>query len=150
MQKPTMRGSIFSNTTSVIPGLADIKNDPTLAGISVNKARIICPVWYDGATYKPSRYPAQLYMRYFTATGNRYLVPDYNISTSFFDGRIDTTKSVYRFNISSYVQSYLEDQTGRLKPEFEILLPIGISNNAILRANNNSVPVKFEFTYSKY
>lgn len=132
-----------------IPGLADIKNTPGLSKISINKARIICPVWYDGTTYKPSTYPSKLYMRYSTTSGIRYLMPDYYISTTFFDGVIDTVKNTYSFNIASYLQSYLEDSEGKLLPEFELVLPSGLSNNAILRANDNSEPVKFELTYTK-
>ena len=136
-------------TRMKIPGLTDIKNNPLLSKISVNKARIICPVWYDGSIYKASTFPSQLYMRYSTTSGIRYLMPDYYISNTFFDGAIDTVKNTYSFNIASYVQSYLEDTKGTLLPEFELVLPSGLSNNAILRANENSVPVKFEFTYTR-
>jgi hypothetical protein len=137
-------------TRFTIPALDDLRASDDFKNISISKARLVYPVWYDGSIYKASTIPSQLFMRYYTNTGTRYLVPDYFISTSFFDGRADTVSSVYNFNIASYVQSYLEDETGRLKPEFELILPAGSLNNAILRANNSSAPVKFEFTYTRY
>jgi hypothetical protein len=144
-----MQGMNGVYTKFKIPGLTDLKKNPLFSKISVNKARIICPVWYDGYKYKPSTFPSQLYMRYATSSGNRYLMPDYYLSSAFFDGAVDTVKNTYTFNIASYVQNYLEDSGGTLMPEFELVLPTGNLNNAILRANSSSVPVKFEFTYTK-
>ncbi|MCJ7446452.1 MAG: DUF4270 domain-containing protein [Bacteroidales bacterium] len=139
-----------------LPGLGNIKNDPLYTGISVNKARIICPAWYDGSFYKPSTFPSQIYLRYIDDTGTKKLVHDLDIYNQtygnypFFDGTIDTTAGVYNLNIASYVQNYLEDTDNKLKPEVEIFLPSGSTKNAILKANSSSNPVKFEFTYTRF
>jgi len=133
-----------------IPGLAELKSNTDFDGISVNKARLICPVHYDGEIYKPATFPSQLFMRYYTATGAKYLVPDYSISSTFFDGTKDTLNSVYNFNIASYLQYYFEDSDNDLLPVFDLVLPSGASTNAILKANNSSSPLKFEFTYTRF
>jgi hypothetical protein len=139
-----------------LPSLGNIKNDPLFTGIAVNKARIICPAWYDGSLYKPSTFPSQIYLRYIDETGAKRLVHDLDIYNQtygnypFFDGTIDTTAGVYNLNIASFVQNYLEDTGNKIKPEVEIFLPSGSTKNAILKANRNSNPAKFEFTYTRF
>ncbi len=142
-------------TRLVIPGLEDIKNGPDRARISVNKARIIIPVYYDYSLYKPSTIPQQAYMRYLTGTGSKSIVPDYfvsSVSTDFYGGTPDTLANVnvYKFNIPTFVQVYLDDKNNVLKPEVEIFLPSASSHNAILKANNSHPRIKFEFTYTKF
>lgn len=137
-------------TKFVLPGLEDIKNDTSFSGIYINKARIICPVQYDGDAYIGASFPSLLYMGYYTNTGKTYLVPDYSISTSFYDGKIDTTAGNYTFNVASYVQNFLDDSKGTLKPEFQLALPEGSVQNAILKANSSNFPVKFELTYTRF
>ena len=137
-------------TKILIPGLGDIKNDPALNGISINKARFIVPVVYDNDVYKPSTIPSQLFLRYNTTSGSRYIVPDYSVSVSFYDGTPDTTRNVYNINLATYVQNYLEDTSDELTAEFELfLLPVS-SNNVILKANNSHTPVKFELTFTRF
>jgi hypothetical protein len=138
-------------TKFVLPGLEDIKNDTSLSGIYINKARIICPVQYDGNTYIGASFPSLLYMGYYTNTGKTYLVPDYSIiSPSFYNGTVDTTAGNYTFNIASYVQLFLDDATDTFKPEFQLALPEGSTKNAILKANSNRSPVKFELIYTRF
>ncbi len=137
-------------TKFTVPGLEDIKNDTSLKGIKVNKARITWPVHYDGYIYHGSSFPSQLYMGYYDNTGSRYLIHDYYISTLFFDGEIDTTAGNYSFNLAYYVQQFLEDSTNVLKPEFQLILPTGSVQNAILKANNSTDPVKFDLTYTRF
>ena len=67
----------------------------------------------------------------------------------FFDGTLDSVANVYNFNIPAFVQSYLKDETGELKPEVEIFQDSGILN-VVFGANKNKTPVKFEFTYTKF
>jgi hypothetical protein len=43
------------------------------------------------------------------------------LHSNFFDGKLDSVANVYNFNIPSFVQSYLNDATGNVKPEVEIL-----------------------------
>jgi len=143
-----MMNGVF--TKILIPGLEDIKNDPLMTNISVNKARLIIPVFYDNDIYKPSTLPAQVYLRYLTSTGSRFIIPDYSIGSAFYDGTPDTTKHVYNINFATYVQKYLKDDSGVFTTQFELFLLPGSSNNVILKANNSHTPVKFEFTYTRF
>lgn len=138
------------NTRIMIPGLSDIKMDPTMKNISVNKARIIIPVHYDGDIYKPSTLPGQVFLRYITTTGNKYIVPDYSVSSSFYDGTPDTTKNVYNINIATWYQRYLDNKSDTMTTNFELFLLPSSSNNLILKANNSTTPVKFELTYTRF
>ncbi len=133
-----------------VPGLKEIKEDPSLDGIYINKARISCPVHYDGGSYIGSAFPALLYMGYYNKAGERYLVPDYYVNALFFDGVIDTTAGNYSFNIASYVQLFLDDSTDTYRPDFQLALPEGSLQNAILKANNSANPIKFELTYTRF
>ncbi|MEI6047338.1 MAG: DUF4270 family protein [Bacteroidota bacterium] len=134
-----------------LPGLENLKNDPSFDNIAVNKVRLTVPVYLDGDLYKTTTVPSSLFLRYKTNSGTKYVVPDYNIDTyhSFFDGTLDTTALVYNFNIPSFVQGYLEDDKNNIQPELEIFQGTG-TKNVILKANNNKTPVKFQFTYTKF
>jgi len=138
-------------TKITFPGLESLKNDPSFENIAVNKARLTVPVYLDGDLYKASTIPSRLRLRYKSKSGVKYDVPDYNIDDihSFFDGNIDTTANLYNFNIAAFVQIYLDDATGDIKPELEIFQTTG-TKNAIFRANNSKTPVKSEFTYTKF
>lgn len=138
-------------TAVKLPGLENLKNDPSFDNIAVNKARLTIPVYDDGDLYRISDAPRQLYLRYKSSDGSKYIVPDYNIDQyhTFFDGTIDTTNFTYGFNLASYVQEYLNDETGEVQPELEVFQFSGV-NNVILKANNSTNPVKFEFTYTKF
>jgi hypothetical protein len=135
-----------------LPGLESLKNDPSfMEKVGVNKAKLTFPIYFDGNIYKPSTIPSQLLLRYKTKSGSKYVVPDYSIDTyhSFFDGTPDTVANVYNFNIATFVQGYLDDATGNVKPELEIFQVAGTSN-VILKANNSKTPAKFVFTYTKF
>lgn len=137
-------------TKVLLPGLAELKNDPSMNNIAVNRARLIVPVFSDNSLYKGSKMAAQLYIRYKTADGSKFFVPDYNPNNTFFDGKVDTTTNVVRFNIASYVQNYFEDKTNSLQPEVEIFITTGSIKNAILKTGESSTPARFEFTYTKF
>jgi hypothetical protein len=135
-----------------LPGLADLKkNSSLLEGLAINKARLIVPVQYDGNNFTPTTVPQNLILRYRTKDGTKYVVPDYSLDTyhTFFDGNLSLTDSVYNFNIATYIQGYLKDQTGELSPEVEIFQASG-TQNVVLKANNSKLPPKFEFTYTKF
>ncbi len=136
-------------TKVVLPGLEKIKNDPAFSKIAVNKARLTIPVSLDGDILKPSTVASQILLTY-KLSDTSYYVPDYSISQSFFDGVLDTINKVYNFNVASFVQKYLEDSGNKIKPELEMLLPSTSTHNAVLKANDSSKPVKFEFTYTKF
>ena len=139
-------------TKFVFPGLENIKNDASFAKISINKARLVVPVFLNGNQYRTTTVPPQLVLKYKTSNGSKFVVPDWNIDPTyqtFFDGKIDTTAKVYNFNIPAFVQAYLEDATDKVKPELYIYQVSG-TNNVILKANKSKTPVKFEFTYTKF
>ncbi|HEX2974412.1 MAG TPA: DUF4270 family protein [Bacteroidales bacterium] len=137
-------------TKIVIPGLADLKKSGNFSNVAVNKARLTIPFYSDEGQYKHKLLPKQLLLAYKTSTG-KYRVPDLNLGDngSYFDGVIDTVKNVYNFNIATYVQKYLEDQTGELRPELEIVQNSG-TQNLIFRGNSNSKKTTFALTYTEY
>jgi hypothetical protein len=139
-------------TRLIIPGLENMKNNPSTANIAVNKARLSLPVYFDGELFKPSTVPQSLIMMYRDNEGLRYVVPDYSIDTyhTFFDGTLDSTANVYSFNLATFVQKYLDDTTGEIKPELEIYQGSGAASNLILKANSSSTPAKFEVTYTEF
>jgi len=139
-------------TRLTFPGLKNIKNNPLFDKIAVNKARVVVPVYLNGNQYKTTTVPPQLILKYKTSAGSRFVVPDYNIETQsqiFYDGKIDTTARVYKFNIPAFVQAYLKDATNTVEPELDIFELSG-TNNVILKANKSKTPIKFEFTYTKF
>ncbi len=139
-------------TKVTLPGLASLKNDPSMKNIAVNKAKLSIPVQFDGTLYKPTTVPTSLILRYRSKAGIKYVVPDYNIDAtyhSFFSGALDTVANVYNFNIPAFVQGYLKDATGQVEPELEVFQGAG-TRNVILKANNSKTPVKFQFTYTKF
>ncbi len=138
-------------TRILLQGLDSIKNNPSLKGISVNRARLVYPYWNTATGYSQSDLPSQLYMRYTDNTGTRYYVPDYNPDNpTFYDGKIDTVAGVYRFNLVTFVQRYLNDTENKVKPEVDLYIQPSSTQKVIMRANGNSKPVKFEFTYTKF
>ncbi len=137
-------------TRVLLPGLEDIKNNSDYSGISVNKARLIVPVFLDGENYTKLSIPSILMLRYTKADGEKLIVPDYIINSTFYDGIADTVNLKYSFNLVTFIQQYLEDTSDEVKPELDIVVPSGITENVILKANDSSNPVKFEFTYTKF
>ena len=145
-------------TKLFLPGLKKIKTDNSFGKIAINRARLVVPVHFKAtvlSSYITPYVPSQLFLRYRSKTGIRYTVPDYSlgssvdISHSFFDGKLDSVAYVYNFNIPAFVQDYLEDATGNIEPELDIYQGAG-TKNVILNANKNKIPVKFEFTYTKF
>jgi len=145
-------------TQLALPGLRDIKNDISFGKVAINRAKLIVPVYFTATSDHPyisKAVPARLLLRYRSKTGLRYNVPDFSLAPTidtnhdFFDGRLDTVAHVYNFNIPAFVQTYLEDATNSVEPELEIYQGAG-TNNAILGANKGKLPVKFEFTYTKF
>ena len=139
-------------TKIVLPGLAKIKNDASIGKIAINRAKLIVPVVINGNQFTGTNIPPRLVLKYQTAGGSSFVVPDWNIEPSyqtFFDGRVDTIAKVYNFNIPAFVQAYLDDATNNVEPELG-LYEEGGTNNVILKANKNKTPVKFEFNYTKF
>jgi hypothetical protein len=139
----SLEGGVF--TKIKIPGLNSFKS---LMPISVNKARLVVPVFLDDVIFKTTTVPSQILLKYISTTGVNYVVPDYIINPNFFDGSFNSTQKVYTFNIASFVQEYLKGNIQ--KPELEMFLPLGLIKNVILKANNNPTPVQFVLTYTNF
>jgi hypothetical protein len=138
---------VFTKIT--LPGLENIKNNPAYDKIAVNKARLTVPIHLDGDIYTLLTAPQQLLLRFKTASGVKYIVPDYSASPDFFDGTLDAKAKVYNFNLAGFVQAYLDDTKGEVLPELEMYQNSG-TKNVILKANNSKSPVKFSLTYTKF
>jgi hypothetical protein len=114
---------------------------------SVNKARLTFSVFLDTNYYTTASLPPQIWMKY-AKSDTSYIVPDYQVSPSFFDGKYNSTQKTYSFNLAAFVQEYLK---GRISdPVVEMVFPEGEYKNVILKANNSYSKVKFEFTYTRF
>ncbi len=116
--------------------------------LSVNKAKITIPVYIDGDIYQSSNVPTSIFLIYKSSDGYNYLVPDYYLSTTFYDGTLNKSTLKFTFNIAAFVQYYLE----RKIPDPELVLSLSDTEyrNIILKANNSYSPVKFEISYTRY
>lgn len=136
-----------------IPGLEKIKESSALSNVAINRARLVVPIQFkpSGNNYYSNSLPSIMRLRYKASTGKRYEVPDYLMgsSTKFFDGTLDSVNNVYNFNIPAFVQAYLEDKTGLVKPVLEIFQNTG-TTNAVFKVNNSKKPARFEFAYTKF
>jgi hypothetical protein len=139
-------------TKIVIPGLESLKNNPSGSKTAINKASLFMPVHYDGVYYTNATIPDNLYLRYYNTSGVKEMIPDYYIDDyhEYFNGKLDTTNSEYKFNISNFIQDYLNDKEGILKPELEVFQGSGEIKNVILKANDSKSPVRLEITLTKF
>ena len=128
-----------------LPGLEYFKN---LGSVSVNKARLSIPVFLDDDIYTDDDLPSRIYMSYKDSEGAKHVLPDYIISPAFFDGSYNSTTGKYSFNITSFVQEYLE---GKIPDtELEMYFPEGEYRNVILKANGAINTSTFEFVYTTF
>lgn len=147
-------------TKVVFPGLDSLKKRFANSKFTINKARLTVPIYFDAGSYTAANAPASLRLRYMFKDSVKLDVPDYTLdaSNAFFDGTLNAADSVYSFNIATFIQQYLEDNTDDFKPELEIFqTPNGLVNSnpkalnsVIFRANKSKTPVKFVMTYTKY
>ena len=139
-------------TKIVFPGLDSLRKKFSKSRVSVNKARITIPAYYDGDRFTVSTVPPKLSLRYTDKEGEKHFVPDFEIddNNKFFDGTLHKTDSTYYFNIPTYIQNYLEDKNNEYMPELEVYLGQTGLNSVILKANSNTSPVKFEMTYTEF
>jgi hypothetical protein len=133
-------------TKVVIPGLEKLKESMPLG---INKARLAFPAYFN-EDYFPEEnlFTISLLARYNNSDGLRTILPDYELSTVFFDGDYYGLDYEYRINIINFVQKYLEGEID--EPTFELFLPSNSINNLILRSNNPLYPVKLEMVFSKF
>ena len=139
-------------TKIVFPGLDSLKKEFSKGKISINKARLSIPVYYDGDRYTVLTVPSSLRLRYTDSKGVKNDVPDYLLDTQhkFFGGALNKLDSTYYFNIPTYIQSYLEDKNNEFLPELEVYQDPTRLNSVILKANANKTPIKFEMTYTRF
>ena len=115
---------------------------------SVNKTRLTFTVFLDEDIYKTTTVPSRIYMSYIKSTGTKDIVPDYYVSSTFFDGTFNTAAKTYSFNLSAFAQEYLE---GRIPdPVVDMYFPEGEIKNVILKANNSPSPVGFQFVFTQF
>jgi len=126
-----------------MPSLEPFRNIDNLA---VNKARIIAPVHIDGTTYKESTMPARVYVRYRDSEGRELLIPDLLHDLAFMDGKYYSDNDYYIFNITTFVQKYLNGEID--EPSVELFLPLTATQNVIFKANSNEPAFKLEFAYT--
>lgn len=147
-----LQGLNGAYTKITIPGLETIKNDPLTGKIAVNKATLYIPVHFDGEEYTKSTIPDDLLLRYVNSAGVKEVVPDYYVDdyNAYFGGGLDTTFNRYKFNISNFIQDYLNDKEGVLKPELEVIQRASDLRNVIFKANDSKTPVRLEMTITKF
>lgn len=116
--------------------------------IAVNKARIIAPVHIDGETYLEKDMPAQILVRYRNSEGKEVAIPDMVHGLSYMDGTYNKDKDSYIFNITSFVQQYIEG--GIDTPSVELFFPLSAVKNVIFKANGNNPAFRLEFAYTIY
>ncbi|HRR92741.1 MAG TPA: DUF4270 family protein [Bacteroidales bacterium] len=134
-----------ASTRITFPGLQTFRDSSRL---SVNRARITIPVYVDGVVYKATSIPTSIFLIYKNSEGYSYIVPDYYMSSAFYNGNLNSTTLNFTFNIAAFVQTYID---GKI-PEAQLSLSLSDSEyrNLILKANNSHTPVKFELTYTRY
>jgi hypothetical protein len=127
------------------PALNQLKS---LMPVSVNKAKLTFSVYFDEDIYKSTTVPSRIYLSYVTPDGFKAIVPDYYVNANFFDGTFNSTTKKYSFNLTAFVQLFLE---GKIQsPEVEMYFPDGEFRNVILKSDISFEPVKFDFIYTRY
>ncbi len=139
-------------TKIVFPGLDGLKQKFANSKVSINKARISIPAYYDGDRYTVLTVPSALRLLYTDKDGVKHDVPDYNLdaNSQFFDGTLHTVDSTYYFNIPTYIQLYLEDTKNEYLPELDVYQGSNGLQSVIFRANGSKIPVKFDLTYTEF
>jgi len=90
--------------------------------------------------------PQRVYVRYRDADGKVQVIPDYLHDISFMDGTYYSDNDYYIFNITTFVQKYLDGEIE--EPSVELFLPLTSTRNAVFRANANEPAFKLEFAYT--
>jgi len=128
-----------------LPGLAGLKG---MLPISVNKAKLIMPVYLDNDIFTDGTVPSTLFLRYTDADGKKIFIPDAMLGQPYFGGIYKSDTDSYSFNLAAFVQEYLE---GRIpEPVVEIYVPRSVDADLILKANSASVRPRFELAMTKY
>ena len=119
-----------------------------LLPLSVNKARLTFTVYFDGTDYTVTNAPTQMYLYYNKTDSTIDYVPDYYVSSTFADGKFNSTSLTYSFNLAAFVQEYLEGKIS--KPVVDLYLPENMFTNVLLRSVGSKNPPKFSFVYTRF
>jgi len=128
-----------------IPSLSNFR---TTERIAVNKARLYVPVYLNTVYFPEADVPTRIYLRYRDGEGKEAAVPDLVHDIGFLDGTYYNAKDYYVFNITSFVQQYLDG--GIENPSVEMYYPLASDSNVIFKVNANDPTVRFEFVYTIY
>jgi hypothetical protein len=147
----------------IIPGLDDLKKmfldsikvvsngivtyKKTTNG-SINKARLFFSVFLDSTNFISTDLPVQILMKYTVADTAQYVVPDYQVSSTFYGGAFNSSTITYSFNLAAFIQEYLKGKI--TNKTLEMYYAEGEFRNVILKANNSKFPVKFYITYTRF
>jgi hypothetical protein len=137
---------MFQDSIKVVSG-GKVTYVQTTRG-SINKARLTFSVFLDGASFVSTNLPAQILMKYTKSDTAQYVVPDYQVSTTFYGGTFNSTTTTYSFNLAAFLQEYLKGKI--LDPTLEMYYAEGEFRNVILKANNSKSPVRFYITYTRF
>ena len=116
--------------------------------VSINKARLFFSVFLDSTNFVSTDLPVQILMKYTVSDTAQYVVPDYQVSTTFYGGTFNSTSTTYSFNIAAFMQEYLKGKI--VNPALEMYFAEGEFRNVILKANSSKSPVKFYITYTRF
>ncbi len=128
-----------------IPSLSTFRSNPTIA---VNKARLYVPVYLNDEYFPEAEVPKRIYLRYRDGDGNEMAIPDLIHDVGFLDGTYYNANDYYIFNITSFVQQYLNGVVEN--PSVEMYYPLASDSNVIFKVNANDPTVRFEFVYTLY
>jgi len=128
-----------------IPWLSTFRST---SNIAVNKARLYVPVYLNDVYFPEADVPARIYLRYRDGAGKEVAVPDLVHDIGFLDGTYYNAKDYYIFNITSFVQQYLDGVIEN--PSVEMYYPLASDSNVIFKVNANDPTVRFEFVYTIY
>jgi hypothetical protein len=128
-----------------IPSLSSFRGNQS---IGVNKARLYVPVYLNDEYFPEADVPTRIYLRYRDSEGNEVAIPDLIHDVGFLDGTYYNAKDYYIFNITSFVQQYLEGVIEN--PSVEMYYPLASDSNVIFKVNANDPTVRFEFVYTLY
>ena len=77
---------------------------------------------------------------------NSYIITDRSRLNKLRPGTYYSDNDYYIFNITTFVQKYLDGEIE--EPSVELFLPLTSTRNAVFRANANEPAFKLEFAYT--
>jgi hypothetical protein len=128
--------------------ISALEHYKTMMPLSVNKAKMVFHVMLDGSEFTSTNAPSKIYLAYRNADGTRSIIQDYSINSSFYGGAFSSSSSTYSFNISAFVQAYLDGKVPN--PELEMYLPDGETTSTVLKSVGSSNPPTFTFVYTRF